>query len=148
MVNLLGECTSELRFQAIYRFSIQISAGSLVIKGKLLRQNYQICPFHSRSGLKVTMRVSWSSSSLTLLRSQKILTILVFWGLFRPQTFTDPPTIKCPKGLITFLNVWSPVTNLNALRGLKRPQKTVVRLKLVVRSMSLFSENERGAKVQ
>ncbi len=28
---------------------------------------------------------------LTLLRSQKILTLPVFWGLFRPQTLTDLP---------------------------------------------------------
>ncbi len=29
---------------------------------------------------------------LTLLRSQKILLLLVFWGLFRPQKLTDLPT--------------------------------------------------------
>ncbi len=31
---------------------------------------------------------------LTLLRSQKILTLLVFWGLFIPQTLTYLPTIN------------------------------------------------------
>ncbi len=31
---------------------------------------------------------------LTLLRSQKILTLPVFWGLFRPQTLTYLPTVN------------------------------------------------------
>ena len=39
-------------------------------------------------------QVGGSIGSLTLIRSQKILTLMVFWGLFRPQTLTDLPTIN------------------------------------------------------
>ncbi len=46
-------------------------------------------------------RCPLSQEWLTLLRSQKILTLLVFWGLFRPQTLTDLPATRndlCPPG--------------------------------------------------
>ncbi len=59
--------------------------------------------------------------TLTLLRSQKILTLLVFWGLSRPQTLTDLPTTNM------YSNSIQPIIKLGtiyALRGLKRPQKT------------------------
>ena len=67
---------------------------------------------------------------LTLLRSQKILTLLVFWGFFQTPTPYRPPYNKY---IITKINSKSiqPIIKLGtvyALRGLKRPQKTVVRL--------------------
>ncbi len=73
--------------------------------------------------------------SLTLLLSQKILTLLVFWGLFRPQTLTDlPATNTYLTTYVGYINSKSiqPIINFGtiyALRGLKRPKKTVVRLR-------------------
>ncbi len=67
---------------------------------------------------------------LTLLLSQKILMLLVFWGLFRPQTLTDLPTMVIRLYVTYETRVFQGVSpHYKVLRGQKGPHSAIVRLR-------------------